>query len=84
MMIIEYMYQIKALLQKLFFSGADQMTKLRRDVGVVQQNCRILSEMLTEVSPGNENAADKELLKVAPINTYKNIATKPKNRGGFA
>ena len=48
------------------------MTKLRRDVGVVQQNCRVLSEMLTEVTSGNENAADKELLKVhvAPINTY--------------
>jgi hypothetical protein len=43
---------------------SDQLTKLRRELGVVQGNVQVMSEMLTELSPSNVEASDLELLQV--------------------
>jgi hypothetical protein len=41
-----------------------QMAKLRSEFDIVQQNCKVFSEMLTEMTSGAEHPADEELLKV--------------------
>ena len=41
------------------------MSKLKKELDVVQQNCRVLSEMLTEMTPGQESPSDLELLTVS-------------------
>ncbi|XP_048762408.1 TOM1-like protein 2 isoform X2 [Ostrea edulis] len=43
--------------------SADQMTKLKTELNVVQGNIRIMSEMLTELSPTNIDPSDLELLQ---------------------
>ena len=40
-----------------------QVHKLQRDLDVVQTNCRILSDMLSQLNPGEEEAAEYALLK---------------------
>ncbi|XP_075241332.1 TOM1-like protein 2 [Convolutriloba macropyga] len=40
-----------------------QVHKLQRDLDVVQTNCRILSDMLNQLNPGEEEAAEYALLK---------------------
>ena len=40
-----------------------QIHKLQRDLDVVQSNCRILSDMLNQLSPGQEEPAEYALLK---------------------
>ena len=42
----------------------DRLTKLRTELNTVQQNCRVFGEMLTELTPGQENPSDLELLEV--------------------
>jgi len=42
----------------------DQMAKLRSELDVVQQNCHIFGEMLTEQTPGQEQADDWALMQV--------------------
>jgi hypothetical protein len=39
------------------------MTKLKTELNVVQGNIRVMSEMLTELSPGNIDPSDLELLQ---------------------
>ncbi|CAG7835075.1 unnamed protein product [Allacma fusca] len=41
----------------------DQVSKIRRDLDVVQSNMAVFSEMLSEMKPGNENVNDVELLE---------------------
>ena len=41
------------------------MAKLKSELDVVQQNCKVFSEMLTEMTPGQENSSDLELLLVS-------------------
>ncbi|CAG5121768.1 unnamed protein product, partial [Candidula unifasciata] len=41
----------------------DQTTKLRRELEVVQGNVHVMSEMLTELSPGNVSPSDLDLLQ---------------------
>ncbi|MDJ8942414.1 hypothetical protein PTQ20_15480, partial [Clostridium perfringens] len=40
-----------------------QLAKLRSEFDIIQQNCKVFSEMLTEMSSGHEHPADEELLK---------------------
>jgi hypothetical protein len=42
----------------------DQLGKLQSELDVVQGNMVVLSEMLTELTPGEEHPIDLELLKV--------------------
>lgn len=42
----------------------DQLAKLRSEFDIVQQNCKVFSEMLTEMSSGQEHPSDVELLMV--------------------
>ena len=39
------------------------MTKLKTELNVVQGNIRVMSEMLTELSPSNTDPSDLELLQ---------------------
>nr|XP_054763652.1 TOM1-like protein 2 [Lytechinus pictus] len=41
----------------------DHMTKLRRELDLVLGNVRVMSEMLTEMQPGQENPDDLQLLQ---------------------
>ncbi|KAK7113820.1 TOM1-like protein 2 isoform X2 [Littorina saxatilis] len=41
----------------------DQRSKLSRELEVVSGNCRVMSEMLTELSPSNVEESDLELLQ---------------------
>ena len=43
----------------------EQLTKLNSEFDVVQQNCRVFNEMLTEMTPGQEDPSDLELLQVS-------------------
>ncbi|XP_005103052.1 TOM1-like protein 2 isoform X2 [Aplysia californica] len=43
--------------------SSDQTSKLRRELDVVQGNIRVMSEMLTELSPNNVDPSDLELLQ---------------------
>ena len=45
-------------------SGPDRMTKLRSELATVQQNCRVLGEILTELSSGSGSPDDMELVEV--------------------
>ena len=48
-------------------SGPDKLTKLRSELGTVQQNCRVFGEILTELSSGNGSHDDVELLEVIAV-----------------
>lgn len=39
-----------------------QLTKLQRDLSIVEGNMTVLSEMLSELSPGQEHPTDLDLL----------------------
>lgn len=43
----------------------EQVTKLHKDVEVVQANMAVLNEMLTTLIPGQEHSSDIELLTVS-------------------
>lgn len=45
----------------------EQMAKLRSELDVVQGNVRVMSEMLTELSPSNVDSSDLELLQVSQL-----------------
>jgi len=45
----------------------DQMAKLRSELDVVQQNCHVFGEMLTEQTPGQEQSDDWALMQVTYI-----------------
>ena len=45
-------------------SGPDRVSKLRTELGTVQQNCRIFGEILTELSSGTGTDDDVALLEV--------------------
>ena len=45
----------------------EQLTKLNSELDVVQQNCKVFNEMLTEMTPGQEDPSDLELLQVSVI-----------------
>jgi len=42
----------------------EQMAKLRSELDLVQQNCNVFGEMLTEQTPGQEQADDWTLMQV--------------------
>lgn len=41
-----------------------QIARLRSELDVVRGNVKVMSEMLTEMVPGQEDASDLELLQV--------------------
>ena len=41
-----------------------QVARLRSELDVVRGNAKVMSEMLTEMVPGHEEASDLELLQV--------------------
>lgn len=43
----------------------EQVTKLNKDLEVVQANMAVLNEMLTTLIPGQEHSSDIELLTVS-------------------
>ena len=45
----------------------EQQMKLRKELDVTQQNCKVFSEMLTELKPGQASTQDMELLNVSRI-----------------
>jgi len=45
----------------------DQLAKLRSELDVVQQNCHVFGEMLTEQTPGQEQADDWALMQVTSL-----------------
>lgn len=44
--------------------SAEQLAKLRSELDVVQGNLKVFGEMLTEMTPGQEDPSDLELLQV--------------------
>ena len=50
----------------MFFIGfvCFQIARLRSELDIVRGNIKVMSEMLTEMVPGQENASDLELLQV--------------------
>ncbi|XP_067859059.1 TOM1-like protein 2 isoform X2 [Heptranchias perlo] len=44
-------------------ANADQLARLRSELDVVRGNAKVMSEMLTETVPGQENQSDFELLQ---------------------
>lgn len=42
----------------------EQMGKIRSELDIVNGNIAVMSEMLTEMTPGQEEAADLQLLQV--------------------
>lgn len=50
------------VLKQLFFCF--QIARLRSELDVVRGNIKVMSEMLTEMVPGQEDASDLELLQV--------------------
>ena len=47
--------------------GAEQMGKLKHELDIVQNNITVFGDMLNELSPANEHAADWQLLQVPPF-----------------
>jgi len=43
----------------------EQMAKLRSELDIVQQNCHVFGEMLTELTPGQERTDDWDLMQVS-------------------
>ena len=43
----------------------EQLSKLNSELDVVQQNYKVFNEMLTEMTPGQEDPSDLELLQVS-------------------
>lgn len=41
-----------------------KIARLRSELDIVRRNCKVMSEMLTEMVPGQEDASDLELLQV--------------------
>lgn len=44
--------------------SSEQMAKLRSELDIVQQNCKVFGEMLTESTPGQEESDDWQLMQV--------------------
>jgi len=53
---------------RLMFTD-EQKQKLRADLNTVSQNCKVMGEMLSELTPGQESDDDWQLLEV-----YNNIS----------
>jgi hypothetical protein len=53
----------------------EQLAKLKSELDIVQQNVKVFSEMLTELSPGQEHQSDLDLLKVCTDVTIVNNTT---------
>ena len=61
----------------------DMLAKLKSELDVVQGNVRVMSEMLTELTPSDVDSSDLELLQVGSgltvylnsLYTHKNLKT---------
>ena len=43
----------------------EQLSKLKNELDIVQQNIKVFSEMLTELNPAQEHQSDLDLLEVS-------------------
>ena len=48
----------------------EQMGKIRSELDIVHGNIAVMSEMLTEMTPGQEEAGDLQLLQVCYFTCY--------------
>lgn len=55
---------------------AEQLAKLRSELDVVQQNCKVMGEMLTELTPGQEPLEDDWQLLTVRLHLL--FSTRPK------
>jgi hypothetical protein len=46
---------------------ADQIAKIRSEIDIVSSNIGVLSDMLTNLRPGEEDPSDWELLRVREL-----------------
>ena len=51
----------------------EQLGKIRSEIDIVNGNINVMSEMLTEMTPGQEEAGDLQLLQVNLQNVYLKI-----------
>lgn len=66
-MFLEYYYYILLFISIVHlevFCLCAQIARLRSELDVVRGNIKVMSEMLTEMVPGQEEASDLELLQV--------------------
>ena len=49
-----------------------QVQRLKTDLGVVQSNLTVMSDMMSQLDPSTAKCADIELLQVLTTNVYKN------------
>lgn len=47
-----------------------KIARLRSELDIVRGNCKVMSEMLTEMVPGQEDASDLELLQVLKFSGF--------------
>lgn len=47
-----------------------KIARLRSELDIVRGNCKVMSEMLTEMVPGQEDASDLELLQVLNLSEF--------------
>lgn len=47
-----------------------KIARLRSELDIVRGNCKVMSEMLTEMVPGQEDASDLELLQVLKLSVF--------------
>lgn len=52
------------------FSWPQQITRLRSELDIVRGNTKVMSEMLTEMVPGQEDSSDLELLQVRGTSSF--------------
>lgn len=52
-----------------------QIARLRSELDIVRGNIKVMSEMLTEMVPGQEDASDLELLQVCEFSHYAHSFT---------
>ena len=50
-----------------------QLAKLRGDLNIVEENVRVMSEMLTALSPEQEESDDMNLLKVSILSFHVHL-----------
>ncbi len=58
------LYKYFTILLFLLFCLCVQIARLRSELDIVRGNIKVMSEMLTEMVPGQEDASDLELLQV--------------------
>ena len=59
----------------------EQLGKIRSELDIVHGNITVMSEMLTEMTPGQEEAGDLQLLQVKLQSPFSLLARQNETRG---